>query len=137
FLIVLQFFNTLHLVGRRTNLLNLLFQKQRALKTSALYPFILLLPINPGQVFYIESLHNTLRKHSFCNFHESGDICSLYIVHISVFFLTVISAGFLDSDHSFLTTAVHLCRTPVQTGRVLRHFQSRSSYTSCVGSLAR
>ena len=77
---------------------------QRFLLSLYFYPIY-----NPGNRLYekrsgnsqpLYILYYSLSEHGFCNFYETGDICPFHIVYIAVFLFTVVSAGFVDSDHN-------------------------------------
>ena len=63
--------------------------------------------------------HNTLCHHGLGNLHESGNVCALHIVYISVGLGTVLHAVLVDVLHDGVQTAVHFFSCPAQSLRVL------------------
>ena len=72
----------------------------------------------------IAFLHDTLCHHSFCHLHESGNVSTFHVVHITISFSTILYAGFVNVLHDALQFLVYLFRTPAQFDRVLSHFKT-------------
>ena len=80
-------------------------------KINAFYPFTLLFSHFPGTGFMIKKvreifpdflfLYDSLSQHCFCYFYETSDICTFHVVYITIFFFSVISTRFVNSDHDF------------------------------------
>ena len=56
-------------------------------------------------------LYNTLRHHSFGNFHEAGNVGTFHIVHIITVF-TVGDTLFVNSAHDLMQSGIHFIGSP-------------------------
>lgn len=50
--------------------------------------------------YVLPKLNDPLRKHSIGHFYETGDIGTLYVIAITVFFLPVLDTGIVDVFHN-------------------------------------
>ncbi len=87
----------------------LLFVREKAL-------FQCLREKSPSFSFYANFvLDNTLRHHGLSHLHETGDVCTLHVVDVTIFFGTVLHAIFVDVLHDVVKLAVHFFGTPRNT----------------------
>ena len=70
------------------------------------------------------NLNDSLFKHCTCNLHETGDICSLDIIDISVCLGSIFHASLVDVAHYLMEFLVNLCRAPAYVHRILCHFKA-------------
>ncbi len=60
-------------------------------------------------------LYDSLSEHGLCYFYEAGDIGAFYVIYIAVFLFSVVSAGFVDSDHNLFQSGIYFFGSPVKT----------------------
>ena len=60
------------------------------------------------------------------HFHESGNISALHVVHIAIFFLTILNTLLMNVGHNLVELLVNLFGRPIDVLCVLSHLEARS-----------
>ena len=69
-------------------------------------------------------LDDSLLKHSLCDLHEAGDVCTLHVVDVTVRLSTVLHASLVDVRHDAVKFLINLSRTPTDMHCVLSHLKT-------------
>ena len=82
-------------------------------------------------------LNDALGQHRFSNFYKTCNIGAFHIVYVAILLFSIVAAGFVNAEHDFLQSGVHLLGRPVEADGVLCHFQPGSGHATGVGSFPR
>src|SRR5690606_29252521 len=90
---------------------------------------------NKSKLYFprVPPLNDALRQHRISNFHKTCNISSFNIVYIPILLGSVLYTLEVDLFHDRLQLRVYLLSRPAEALRILRHFQSRNSYSTRIG----